>query len=288
MAEETTTQTQQQGVGAAYDFEQLDNPQIKAILAQEWEGGNFSSRVWNNNQLFAEQVRDTVSTGILSGQSFNEMSHRLEYVAGADEPAPAHIGAEREKPRQGTRSGASARSMRLIRTEACRAASVGQLMSLEEAGLKEYRFIATLDLLTSKVCRELDMKVFPISGAKAGVNCPPMHPNCRSVIAAVVSPELLKLMGRAARDPETGKTVTVPGDMTYQEWYDKFVKSSKTAEGKGKALHNKATDRKQFERYHSVLGDYAPKTLEEFRQVKYNEPEKFSNLRVLHMLTLSR
>ena len=33
--------------------------------------------------------------------------------------------------------------------------------------------------------------------------------------------------GRVARDPETGKTVEIP-DMTYKEWYNKYVKNTNT------------------------------------------------------------
>ena len=33
----------------------------------------------------------------------------------------------------------------------------------------------------------------------------------------------MKKLERRARDPETGKLMTVPGNMTYQEWYEKYV-----------------------------------------------------------------
>jgi SPP1 gp7 family putative phage head morphogenesis protein len=250
-----------QGTGREIDFTRIEHPQVQAMLAQEWEGENYSSRIWNNNKAFAEQVRDTVTVGILSGQSYQEMAVRLGYVAGADEPKPPDIQnvtiAEAEaalkeldkskemksspnepeksaepqkphaKPNSGTRSGASANSMRLIRTEMCRAASAGQLLSLQRAGLTEYRYVATLDLLTSKVCRALDGKIFKVAEAQTGLNCPPMHPNCRSVICAVLSQDFLAKIDRAARDPITGETVYVRGDMTYQEWYDKYVKEDK-------------------------------------------------------------
>ena len=41
-----------------------------------------------------------------------------------------------------------------------------------------------------------------------GVNLPPMHPFCRSI--------------------------TVPADMTYQEWYDKYVKTEKALKNNDK------------------------------------------------------
>lgn len=47
-----------------------------------------------------------------------------------------------------------------------------------------------------------------------------MHPFCRSVTV----PGTGSRKGtRWARDPITGKSITVPTDMTYQQWYDKYV-----------------------------------------------------------------
>ena len=50
-----------------------------------------------------------------------------------------------------------------------------------------------------------------------------MHPRCRSTTIAALSPELMKKLERRARDPETGEFRTVPGDMTYREWYGKYA-----------------------------------------------------------------
>ncbi|MDO4281376.1 MAG: polymorphic toxin type 50 domain-containing protein [Peptococcaceae bacterium] len=48
------------------------------------------------------------------------------------------------------------------------------------------------------------------------------HVYCRSITAPYYE-DLAHLGTRAARDPETGKTIRVPRDMTYKEWYAKFV-----------------------------------------------------------------
>ena len=51
-----------------------------------------------------------------------------------------------------------------------------------------------------------------------------MHPFCRSITV----PDTASRNGtRWARDPVTGKSITVPADMTYQQWYDKYVKAEK-------------------------------------------------------------
>ena len=63
----------------------------------------------------------------------------------------------------------------------------------------------------------MDGKVFPMSKYEVGSTAPPFHPWCRCCTAPYF--EDMKGIGeRFARDPETGKTYTVPKDMTYKEW----------------------------------------------------------------------
>lgn len=57
-----------------------------------------------------------------------------------------------------------------------------------DAGVKAYRFIATIDDRTTGECRALHGKVFRMEELKLGINAPPVYPPphpCRSVIQAV-------------------------------------------------------------------------------------------------------
>ena len=72
----------------------------------------------------------------------------------------------------------------------------------------------------AQVCRQLDGKTFLVEEAKAGENLPPMHPFCRSITVPVTNN---RTGTRWARDPVTGKSMTVPADMTYSKWYEKYV-----------------------------------------------------------------
>lgn len=90
-----------------------------------------------------------------------------------------------------------------------------------------------------------------------------------------MSGERLRRVNRAARDPVTGKSITVPGDMTYQQWYAKYVAGNPQAKANENMVQNRAADRAQLERYRAVLGDRVPKNLAEFQRIKYNEPEKW-------------
>lgn len=94
----------------------------------------------------------------------------------------------------------------------------------ECADIKKYQYICTLDLKTCPICAKLDGKIFLVSKRKVGVNCPPMHEECRCTTISVVDEKYMSEMTRTFRDPITFKSVEVPRNMSYAEWYDKYVK----------------------------------------------------------------
>ena len=55
------------------------------------------------------------------------------------------------------------------------------------------------------------------------MNYPPLHPWCRSTTIAYDEDADYSKLERRARNPETGKVEYVPADMSYKEWYDKYV-----------------------------------------------------------------
>ena len=257
-----TTFDIQQYTGEGYDFSLLNDNQITAALAADWSGKNWSERLWDNNQRFADAVEDTVTVGIMAGLRYDEMRDNLLHVIGMDET-----------------EGAKYRAARLVKTECAYIANQGHLLGYQAAEIERYIFLATLDLRTSEVCRSLDMKRFSVAEAQAGENLPPMHPHCRSTTMPDMTDEQLRKVSRAARDPATGKGITVPGDMKYRDWYKKFVEGHPQAQAREKAVKNKAADREQFRRYRAVLGENVPKTLEEFQRMKYTDGEKWAVLR---------
>ncbi len=193
--------------GKAYNFNTLSDKRLKAMLSQKWSGKNYSSRIWKNNDDFINRLEQTLEMGCLTGLSINEMEDVILNDC---------IGANSNEAQRFCAS-------RLIRTETNHFANQGILMGYQQAGIERYRFLATLDIHTSEKCRSLDSKVFLVSEAETGVNLPPMHPFCRSITV----PDTASRNGtRWARDPVTGKSITVPADMTYQQWYDKYVKKT--------------------------------------------------------------
>lgn len=190
-----------------YDFRLISDRRVQAALTHKWSGKNYSDRVWKNNAAFCKRLQRTIEVGCMTGMTLHDMEERLlEDCIGADSDS-------------GQRYCAS----RLIRTEVNHFSNQGFLEGYKAAGITRYRFMATLDLRTSAVCRQLDGKTFLVEEAKAGENLPPMHPFCRSITVPAVNN---RTGTRWARDPVTGKSMTVPADMTYSQWYEKYVEKN--------------------------------------------------------------
>lgn len=190
-----------------YDFRLISDRRVQAALTHKWSGKNYSDRIWNNNAAFCKRLQRTIEVGCMTGMTLHDMEERLlEDCIGADSDS-------------GQRYCAS----RLIRTEVNHFSNQGFLEGYKVAGIIRYRFMATLDLRTSAVCRQLDGKTFLVEEAKAGENLPPMHPFCRSITVPVTNN---RTGTRWARDPVTGQSMTVPADMTYAQWYEKYVEKN--------------------------------------------------------------
>lgn len=195
---------QQRRTETGFDFTKLTDRDVQAAIATNWAGSNYSKRVWKNTKKLAESHEEVITQGLMTGQSIRDMELALE----------ARVVSERYKIN------------RIIRTEVNHCCNQGTLMSYKAAGTLRYIYLATLDMRTSSICRSLDKEVFFVSKAKVGVNFPPMHPNCRSTTMAYPEDGIFP-KERIARDPETNKNIHVPFDMSYAQWYRKYVLEKK-------------------------------------------------------------
>lgn len=197
----------QQRAGAAFSFGHVSAKQIDKVVGSRWSGRNYSERIWRNTRLLAQSLKEELLINLVTGRTNLEVA---EIIA--------------NKFAQGAFN-----ARRLVRTESNYISGEMNFQAYDEAGIDEYMFMATLDLRTSKICRELDGKIFKTKDRKVGVNCHPMHPWCRSTTIAVISREWMEKQTRKARDPVTGKTIDVPMTMNYQQWCEKYVKGKPEA-----------------------------------------------------------
>lgn len=193
----------QQRIGFGFSFSHIDQKQVDKVLKSKWSGVNYSERIWRNTRALAQEVKEALLVNLITGRTERETAEMLTKKF----------------------AGGSSKARRLIRTESCYLSNQLEMESYKECGIENYQYLATLDLRTSEICRELDGKVFLVKEQQPGKNCPPMHPWCRSTTIASIGEKVLEGMKRRARDPVTGKTYLVPASMNYREWYAKYVKS---------------------------------------------------------------
>ena len=201
----------QQQTGLAYSFSSLPETEIKRLRGLKWTGEAYSDRIWSNTGALASSVKDELLVSLMTGRSVRDTSQAI---------------AERFEVGQNN-------ARRLVRTESAFFHNQMELLSYEDAEITKYRFIAVLDKRTSHICQEHDNKVYHTDKAVPGVNYPPLHPWCRSTTIAHDEDADYSKLERRARNPKTGKVEYVPADMTYNEWYDKYVAKPRERELSG-------------------------------------------------------
>ena len=226
-----------QQADVASTFARIDPQTIERILAVSWVGSEFSARIWADKDKLTRELMQTLSRGFVRGDSLDRMTKEFAQRMGVSE----------------------SRAATLIHTESAHMAAEAAEQGYRETGVQSYRFEAALDLKTCAVCGALDQREFPLAEHETGINYPPLHPRCRCTTVPVT--EFRIGSKRAARNPATGKTEYVEKKLTYEEWRKKYVEED--------------ADKTEWEEYQRVLGEKAPKTLEEFRNIKYTESKKW-------------
>ena len=128
---------------------------IKKIIEYPYAGKMFSDRIWDNKDALVKYIQQDLTVGIIRGDSIQKMARQLKKDLNV-----LYYQAER-----------------LVRTETNYAMNQAHLKGYKDSGVVEkYEFLAAHDKRTSKLCRDLDGKMFELSKAVVGENYPPMHP----------------------------------------------------------------------------------------------------------------
>lgn len=187
-------------------FAKVDKEKIQNLLKENWSGGgNFSELIWKDREKLVKALDDIVMKGLATGDNYDKMSDKLA------------------KRMDTSKSNAK----RLIMTESARMENEGLLSYYQRIGAKQLIFVATLDMKTSEICRAMDGTIIPIEDAKIGLNVPPLHPYCRSVISPHY--EGNEPGDRVYRDVETGKTKS-GRYRTYKEYLEEELGDKEQAE----------------------------------------------------------
>lgn len=190
----------QRGAGIGMSFAQMDQRGLDRVLSTEFAGSNWSKRIWGDRDKLANELRTRLSQSFIRGDSVDRtVKDLLERFAVS-------------------RSNA----VRLVQTEAAFFTEQATMAGYRESGLvQEYENLATLDSRTSQICQEMDGRRFRLSEQEPGVTAPPFHAYCRTTTVPYF-PDEFDPGERLARAAD-GQTYTVPGDMTYEQWKQKYV-----------------------------------------------------------------
>lgn len=250
----------QKGTGLNFSFAKMPVSKVSEILNNKWSGQLFSERIWGKTDEINKVLKEELLVGFMTGRGYKKTAKEIE----------------------GRMAVGAMEARRLVRTESAYISSMAEMESYKELGVDKYKFVATLDMRTSAVCQSLDGKKFKISEGVPGVNMPPMHPWCRSTTVPAIDSSAEKSLTRRAKDPVTGKTQKVPANMTYEKWRKSLDSTygDGTWETERKKLLNEKSDKQQYRSYKSVLGkENVPETFDKFREMKYNDGGKWSNLK---------
>ena len=187
--------------GVGTNFYKINENLVEDIIKKPWalDGKNFSDRIWSDKEKLINTLHTEMTQGFIRGDSLEDITKRIT--------AKMDVSKSNVK--------------RLVRTESAAYRSKAQLKAFQDLEVEKYQVLATLDSRTSDICQHMDGKVFDFKDYEIGTTAPPFHVNCRSVTIPYFDDE--EEGERAARDPETGKTIYVSDKMTYKEWKQKFL-----------------------------------------------------------------
>lgn len=190
----------QRGTGFGVTFAKIDQDALEAVLGTEFAGSNWSKRIWSDRDKLVTELRTKLAQAFIRGDSVERVARDL-----AERMRVSYSNAER-----------------LVQTESAFFVGETTAAGYKASGVvRKYEILATLDHRTSEICRSMDGRIFSLNEREVGVNYPPFHPRCRTTVVPYFDDEI-NVGERIARDKK-GMVYFVPGDMTYDEWFARYV-----------------------------------------------------------------
>lgn len=179
------------------EFAQVNVRDIETLIKYPFNGSNYSDRLWKQKDHMLTKLKENITTMLVQGKNPKTLSTDFAKIFKTKE----------------------FEAYRLLHTEGSFIIEQGTLAAYKEDGVEEYQILATLDTKTSDICREQDSKTYKVDDYITGSTAPPFHQFCRTTTVPYYGEDEGE---RAARD-EDGKTYKVPANMSYTQWYDRYI-----------------------------------------------------------------
>ena len=148
--------------GVLDSFSLVPESNVREIVNTDWSGHEFSERIWNNTGELANEVKQVLIEGELTGASEADMAAKIA-----------------ERFQVGMH-----KARRVVRTEQNYCINQAEMKGLKDAGYDSYEYCSLHEERDCDICDALDGKVFKFADAAVGINMPPIHPFCRCRITA--------------------------------------------------------------------------------------------------------
>lgn len=194
------------GIGSIQSsFNKLDNRKISQIIHKPWatDGKDFSTRIWEDKASLVNTLHTGLTQTLIRGGNLDDVVNDISQFVSSKIKNKKYV------------------ASRLVTTESAAYASKAQEQAYKDLSVDKYEILATLDLHTSTICQDLDGKIFDRKDYQVGVTAPPFHPNCRTTTVPWF-PDDIDTGERVARGKD-GKVGYIPPDITYKEWYNKYI-----------------------------------------------------------------
>ena len=242
----------QKGFNIGWEIGQIDERKLEKFVSKPWaaDGKHFSDRIWEQRTQVVNELHQQLTRTCVLGKAPDDA---IKAISKKFEVSKSQAG-------------------RLVMTEQAYFHSAAQKQAFNDLDVEEFEIVATLDSHTSAICQEMDGKHFPMTEYQEGVTAPPFHPWCRSVTVPFFDDEF-SLGERAARGAD-GKTYYVPSNMTYEDWAKEYIVDANYGQ-----YGHMTNDAEQYEKYKGVLKEISPNSLEKFKEIKYNDSDKWNTLK---------
>ena len=160
---------------------------INAAINKKIEGETFSSRIWNNKVLLADNLQEHLTDAMLGKKTLDQVAREVK----------------------NTFNTTAYNSHRLVNTESAKVQSQASIDIANDIGIEKHMWSATLDMLTNSEDASFDGQLFDVNDDSVSI---PNHPNCR---CAWINEAYPGWSPTSRRDNQTKEVISYTN---YSEW----------------------------------------------------------------------